>query len=491
MDKPVIGDITVVARTAWNGWGKFPIQPNDEVLLQRGGSSTAFKVYDELERDAKVSEDLQKRRLALLSREYTVTPASESRLDKKAADFVREQFNNVGYDRITSYFHDALMKGTSFVEPLWAVDGSYIELAGVNHCEPWMFRFDSEPEIDDMLVNGFGLRIIHPGNMTGEKIPHAKMAVHILNRRYSNPWGVGLGNKLFWPVYFKRQGIQFWLAFAERFGTPVPWGKYPNNATPDQKVTLREALRAFSQEGSLMTPVGMEIELLEAARSGIDTYDRLVSYMDGQISGIILGKAGGGEGKGSGGQLAASLNLENEVRQELIKGDADQLDHSINFQLVRWMVDFNFPGAGYPSVRRVIEDPVDTKAAAETLKILHDIGYQASDDEIATTFGEGYTRISPPNANKDPAFSTQDDDPVDQVLVDALVSAVGAENLQGQAEVVLKPVLAALKKGDGYATALEMLTNIAPDMPIEPLAEALSNIMFVCACLGRLSDPGK
>ncbi len=82
-----------------------------------------------------------------------------------------------------------------------------------------------------------------------------------------------------------------------------------------------------------MLPVGMEVSLLEAARSGIDTYDKLVCYMDEQIAGIVLGKSGGKSG--SGGQLAASLNLENEVRLELVKGDADLLTDTLTRQLIK------------------------------------------------------------------------------------------------------------------------------------------------------------
>lgn len=145
-----------------------------------------------------------------------------------------------------------------------------------------------------------------------------------------------------------------------------------------------------------MVPQGMEIELLEAAKSGIDTYERLCRYMDDQVAGIVLGKAGG---TGSGGQLATAVNVENEVRLELIKGDADLLSDTLNRQLVRWIDDYNMPDAGYPQLSRVIEEPSDKLALASTKKTLFDMGFRTTLDDVRKDFGGEYLDLrAPPSA---------------------------------------------------------------------------------------------
>ncbi|MBV2264380.1 MAG: DUF935 domain-containing protein [Thauera sp.] len=64
-------------------------------------------------------------------------------------------------------------------------------------------------------------------------------------------------------MFFKRKGIIAWNKLNDRFGSPTPWGRYPRNAGPKEKGTLFDALRAISNDGVVMTPEGMQIELLD------------------------------------------------------------------------------------------------------------------------------------------------------------------------------------------------------------------------------------
>lgn len=383
------------------------IAPADDTLLTRGsGNAAALQIYDELERDPKAWEALQKRKLGLVSRNWRVQAASTSRRDISAAALVTAQLQNIAFDELTNNMLDATLKGISIGEVMWKRHGSEIVADEFLSVQPWLFRFVPQPASDDFIFARHGVRMVSLENMlTGQKVPARKFVIHRQGGKYNNPWGLGLGTRLFWPVFFKRQGIQFWLSFAERFGTPVPVGKYPNNATPTEKATLRQALRAFRQEAAIMMPQGMEVDLLEAAQSGIDTYERLCRYMDDQIAGIVLGKS---SGIGSGGALAASLNIENEMRLELIKGDADLLSDTLNRQLVRWIVDYNMPDAAYPHLVRVIEEPADKLALASTKKTLFDMGFRTTLEEVRKDFGGEYTdiRAKVRKASEVPAFSS-------------------------------------------------------------------------------------
>lgn len=484
---PVVDDITILARAALLGGYTDAIKPNDDVLATRG-NVRGLKIYDELERDAKISESLQKRLLALVSRDWKVEPASDSRIDKKAADMVRTQLKDLKFDQVTTQLHDAVMKGISFNEAMWQRDGSEIVVTELLHIEPWLFNFTLTPESDDSTFAHHGVRLVSPQNMLpGDKLPQKKMVIHRVGGKYNNPWGLGLGNKLFWPVFFKRQGISFWLAFAERFGTPVPWGRYPSNSTPQQKSTLKQALLAFTQEGAIMTPIGMEIELVEAARSGIDTYEKLSCYMDDQITGIVLGKSGG---RGSGGQLAAAINVENEVRLELVKADADLISDTLNTQLIPWIVDYNLPGAGYPKVSRVIEEPVDKEALASTFKTIFDMGYQPSPQLIEDNFGTGWemkpqSKVTAGDTQKPVAFAAEDL-PTDQLMVDAFIENLGIV-LDPISKGAVQVIFSAVNKSVSHADALHALTEIAPDVPLEDLQTALARALFVADTFGRLS----
>ena len=495
---PVFDEVSIIARQLILGAYDRLLPKDDTLLTRAGGTAMGLKLYDELERDPNVWEAIQKRKMALTSRNWKVTPpeADTSRAAKKAADLVGAQFKALGFDHASTTMLDAIIRGISTNEVMWVKDGSNIVCNEILDIEPWCFEFRFKPDPDEYLFARCGVRLLTPNNYgEGEKVPHRKFLIHRFGGKYNNPWGLGLGTRLFWPVFFKRQGIQFWLAFAERFGTPVPVGKYPNNAQASEKATLRTALRAFAQEAAIMVPQSMEIELLEAARSGIDTYERLCAYMDNQITGIILGTPSGA-GK-SGGQLASAINTANEVRLELVKADADLLSDTLNRQIVKWIIDYNMPGAPYPSVARVVEEPKDLATLAATKKILFDMGYKPTLESVKQDFGGDYIEIAPPAETDDPDTSqavhpgaasfSDPETPGDQAAVDVLLSSVGQEQLQSLMQKILAPVIAAVRASSDHQAALEKLVELFPDLPMDDLQEALARALFALDTWGRLN----
>ena len=105
-----------------------------------------------------------------------------------------------------------------------------------------------------------------------------------------------MGQKLWWPVWFKKNGIKFWLVFLEKFGMPTAVGKYPTGTPPEQQQALLDAIDAIQNETGIKIPETMAIELLEAARQGKDTYRPFCEYMDRQVSKAVLGQTASTEG---------------------------------------------------------------------------------------------------------------------------------------------------------------------------------------------------
>lgn len=489
---PNYNEVAIIARQLL--LGNFDrLLPNDDTLLTRGGGDPrALKIYDELLRDPKVFEGHQKRKLALTSRNFKVAPpeGDNSRLAKKAADMVNAQLKALGYDRLSGDMLHANISGLAAHELMWERDGSEIVLAETISVEPWLFNFTRRPQDGEALFARCGIRLLTPtAPADGELVPHRKFSFHRHDGRYNNPWGLGLGTRLFWPVFFKRQGIQFWLSFAERFGTPVPVGKYPNNATPAEKNTLKQALRAFQREASLMVPAGMDITLLEAAKSGIDTYERLCRYMDDQIMGIMTGQPGGVAG---GGQLASAINVNNDVRLELVKSDADGISESNIKQDVRWIIDYNMPGAPVPTVTRVVEQPKDLAMLAATRKTIFDMGFRPTLKTIQEDFGGEYTEVQASAGQKStPALPIADfADPIesqDQAAITALIAQLGEENMHDLMQRMIQPVIEAISAANDHQTALEALVNLFPNVPLDDLQKSLGDAIWHAQTIGQLA----
>ncbi|HSV29509.1 MAG TPA: DUF935 family protein, partial [Candidatus Omnitrophota bacterium] len=204
----------------------------------------------------------------------------------------------------------------------------------------------------------------------GEELPERKFLVHRFGDKTGDPYGRGLGHQLFWWVYFKRMVMQFWLVFAEKFGSPTVAGEYPNTMLPADQDKLLATLSNLAQQGALIMPEGTKAYLLEALRSGTVTYPELVEYCDRMITLAVLGNtlttSEGNAGSRALGQVHAG------VEETIVDADADMLSGTLNAQLMAWITWLNYPGAKPPRVwrPRPTEETAEEKLLQERIKTL-------------------------------------------------------------------------------------------------------------------------
>jgi phage gp29-like protein len=105
------------------------MQPTDDVLLSRGGAS-AYKIYDEIRRDPHAFAILQKRKLEVVSREWSVVPASDRRIDKRIAAETEQWLKNINFDQLTRGLLGAVLKGFAVGEAIWLnINGTWTPVA--------------------------------------------------------------------------------------------------------------------------------------------------------------------------------------------------------------------------------------------------------------------------------------------------------------------------------------------------------------------------
>ncbi len=382
---PVEREVATIARDINRPFFGRILLNTDDTLITRG-QGKGLKVYDELRRDAHAGAVLQKRELAIIAAEWDVIPASKSEEDKAVADIVRANLKALQFDRICLELLDAILKGFAVGEVMWGVRDSLIVALDVIPRDQRRVTFDLDRK----------LRLLTPESMVeGEALPERKFIVHSVGGKDGSPYGRGLGHYLFWPVLFKRKDIGFWLIFADKFGSPTAAGKYPAGASPADQQKLLDALGAIAQDAGVIVPEGMVIDLLEASRSGsIDTYEKLARYMDEQITLAVLGETltttAQATGLGSG-----QAEVHNEVRKELAQADADLLSDTLNATLVKWIVDYNAPGAAYPKVWRSFKETIDLNARADRDTRLYALGYEPDENYITETYGPGWKKKPP------------------------------------------------------------------------------------------------
>jgi phage gp29-like protein len=352
--------------------------PQDPVLQGRGGDYT---LYEDLLRDDQVASTFQQRRLAVTSAEWGVLPGDDRLESRKAADHLREMLLNISWDDITDKMLHGLFYGYAVAECLWERQGSRIELADISVRKQRRFAFDHQGNLVLRLVS----------DHRGELLPDKKFWHFSAGADNDDePYGLGLAHWLYWPVYFKRNGIKMWSIFMDKFGMPTAKGSYPINATDEEKQRLLSALRAIQTDSGIIVPEGMQVELIEASRGGNVSYEQFLDRMNGAIAKVVLSQMMTTEA--AGGQFKAQV--QKSVRDEVLRRDARLISNSFNGSVARWLTGWNYPKATPPRVwRRIVEDK-DLHPQAQRDKILFDMGFRPSIAYIQETYGEGWQAVN-------------------------------------------------------------------------------------------------
>lgn len=471
------------------------LPPTDSVLHLKGGGD--IRLYDEVLRDDQVSSCVQQRKLALIARESQVEAADGSRRARKAADHLEEVLQRIGWDERTKKMLAGVFYGYAVAEIIWATDGAMITIEAIKVRN--RRRFGWAPD--------GSLRLLTSSAPQGEPVPDAKFWAFATGADDDDePYGLGLAHWLYWPVFFKRSGVKFWLVFLEKFGQPTAVGKYPPNSSQSEKDDLLEALLAIQKDTGIRIPEGMQIELLEAARSGTADYTALYDRMNQAISKVTIGHTGSTDS--TPGRLGGE-DMADQVREDIIKADCDLVCESFNCTVARWLTHFNDPQAPPPRVWRRIEDQPDLKSQAERDKTIFDMGFRPVLKYIGETYGGEWVDVGSQQPAQDGAQDSKPGgadgadgaefaDPCcgdfaehvasrfpDQAALDASLDALTAEMLQGQMEDVLKPVLDLAETAPDQL--LGRLAEIYPEMDDEGLQEQLQRLIFVAETWGRLN----
>jgi len=372
--------------------------PQDQVLRQRGGGD--LRLYEDLLRDSQVAATFQQRRGAVVSKEWFVEPGGTRAIDKKAAESLKAQLADLNWDAVTDKMLYGRFYGYSVAELLYGRDGREVVIDRIKVRKARRFRFDGAQR----------LRLLTFGDLMGELLPERKFWLYTAGTDNDDePYGLGLGHFLYWPVLFKRNGLRFWLIFLEKFGMPTAKGTYQAGATYEEKQRLLQALSAITTDSGVIIPDGMAIELIEAARSGTADYESLEKRMDDSISKMVVGHTGAADA--TPGRLGGESMAE-EVRSDLVKADADEMCSSFNAGPARWLTDWNYPGAAYPRVWRQTKEPTDWVNMSTAISNLAKAGYRPTRAKMEEMFDTEFEDIKsqgapgatpPPEPPSDPS----------------------------------------------------------------------------------------
>lgn len=490
----VSGQSAVEMGEAYGGMMENP----DSVMRQRGGGD--YKVYAEALRDDQVKSCFQQRRLAVVGSEWTVEPGLKgNRAAKKAADALRDNLTRIDFDRVTDQMLYGVYYGHAVGEVIWQPNGSLLDIAAIKVRDRARFRYG----VDGRLY-------LSRGGFKYDPMPDRKFWTFNTGSDHGdNPYGIGLGHYIYWPVFFKRNGIKFWLVFLEKFGMPTVVGTLPAGAKNDVETRkkLLAAMRAVAVDSGVVVPEGAEVQLLEATRGGAGTYEEMKSAMDAAIAKVILSQTMTTDNGSSRSQSETHAG----VRDMVVKADADLVCSSFNQTIVKWWTEYNFPGVTTPVVYRVTTPPEDLAKRAERDEKIKALGYEPTEEYIKETYGEGWIK-SQAAAAAIPAIPGLDpkaepgldpNDPAVNFSELARLVTLKAGNRQDHAVLAEAAMRLAYDYNETLGSRVEQLVNLAETsgdfdtfrkhlgelmgtLPPEGMQQAVERANFVSRLLGAL-----
>jgi phage gp29-like protein len=304
-------------------------------------------------------------------------------------------------------------------------------------------------------------------------------------------YGLGLAHFLYWPVYFKRNGVRIWLNTLEAAARGAPYGTYPPGAPKHEQNKLLRALSILRDGGSAIWPEGMDVGTLDIDRSGAPSNAELHDKMNAAISKIVLSQTLTTDAEAGGGLGGSQAEVQESVAEKVQKADAMLLTGSFrrgqpNHEApLEWLIEWNFPEASVPKVHYNFEESEDLSRAAERDKNLSDAGWVRTSESMDEKYPGEYERKAETDRQRVAAAELAEGEketalPAPTAVADAVQDSAD-EELAGMVE----EVRSLLKEVGSLQEFSRRLIELYPELSNEQLTEVLGNGMLSAHALGR------
>jgi len=414
--KPETREIAVTTiRDRWSTYPSQRLTPEKlaSIFKEADGGDVyrQAELFEEMEeKDPHLSCELGTRKNAVLGLDYDILPYSESAEDKKIRDFCADVlFNLETFEDSMRDLSDAVGKGFSLAELMWATDGRDARISSINWIHTKRAVFYERGAGNQQAKSFEAPRITTVAEpFRGEEMPPFKMVYHVYKARSGYDTRAGLLRVCGWMYLFKNYALKDWVVFAEVFGMPFRLGKYEPGAGTAEKDALIAAVQSLGSDAAGIISKNTEIEFIQAAvGAGAQTvHQGLAEFCNKQISKAILGQTATTEG--TPGKLG-NEDAQDKIRADLIEADSEALSKTVRFQLVRPLVGYNFGwDKPLPWFKLMYERAEDLKGLSETYKNIWSIGQPISQEHVSDRFKiplpqEGETPLPGPPAP--PAFA--------------------------------------------------------------------------------------
>jgi phage gp29-like protein len=449
----------------------------DQVLRKLGRDIT---VYDEMLTDPHIGSCIDSRKSGTKKRLWEIDRGKSKSCQ---ARLIEDIFSLYSLRNLINEILDSIWYGFQPIEIMWEKRGGMIVPARLVGKPPRWFRFD----------NNNNLLLVTKENRGGERVPERKFVVAQNDPRFENPYGVRAAARCFWYHRFKKNGLKWWVVFAEKFGMPWILAKTPRGSDERENENVLAMLEKMVQDAIGVVPDDSSVEAMKLERSAsVTIYDRLLAYCEASISKAILGHSAGADS--TPGRLG-NETMAMEARDDLIENDCSLVESVLN-QVIDWTIEINFgPSIDRPKFILYEEDDVDHEQAVRD-KALADTGQLIfTEAYFRKTYGfdKGDIIVVDPPAQRAPAAELSEPSrtgswpATDQDDVDALLDSLSPAQLQSQAEQLLGPVIELIENASSYEDVMAALVELYPRLDDSKLQQRLTWATTLARLRGRIA----
>jgi len=302
--------------------------PDPDPVLQSTGKG--IEAYRGLTTDAHLYAVIQQRKAGVLSLPGYIEA------DEYIQDILNPLMRRLDQDTLVSQILNAPLYGYAVLEIIWEtvyINGKkWILPARVEEKPQEWFRFDQ--------ANSLRYRsLTHPD---GIPLPDKKFLLVQNDATYMNPYGEKVLSRCYWPVNFKKTGLEFWVMFTERYGLPFVVGKQPAASTPEDSAELLAKLDEMIRSSAAVIPDNSSVDIISfPSGASIDAYRYFLEFMNSEISKAVLTQTLTTELQQRGSYAAARTHSAQLAKLHL--ADARLAEKTIN-RMLGWIMEINTSG---------------------------------------------------------------------------------------------------------------------------------------------------
>lgn len=330
-------------KTYREGWGRRLVDwTNNDLKTARyladGGTlSYAAELVDDLRADSRVAGVLPQRVNGLLGLELEFEASGDGRRRGRAVRALEadEDWWQIAPEAELADLQTwGLLLGVGLAELVWTTNDRGRAIPRLRVWDPRWLRWD-------WMARKWILRTDDQGDV--EILPGGGKWVVYTPYGASRPWSKGLWRALAKWWLLKGFSLTDWARHSEMHGSPIRVGLTPEGSQAEDREKYAEDLASLGSDTSIVPPPGYSLELLEAEAKTWEMFPKQIETANAELSILLVGQNLTSEV--TGGSFAAA-KIHQNVRDDLIRFDAEALATCLHDQVLVWWAEFNFGDPG-------------------------------------------------------------------------------------------------------------------------------------------------